>query len=247
MPTPRKVQATVDSIEQYADDLYILTLKPQGRVPRFKAGNFLHLAIDDYDPAMAWPDSRAFSIANSPKSAGLGIRLIFSRIGAFTGRMANELKVGSHVWIRLPYGDFHVIPEVGRTQVLVAGGSGISPFVSFLEQAVDEGLESPVRLFFGVRSPNHFVALDAIRIAEEKLANFKCHYFVENPGEALIPGVEEAPGVKVGRLSLSEILLWTDSQNSDYYLSGPPAMIESFQTGIIAEGVPGDRVFCDDW
>jgi NAD(P)H-flavin reductase len=65
MANPSKIQAEIVSVEPYGKDFFEVRMKPQGRVPRFKAGQFLHLTIDDYDPSGGfWPESRVFSIAS---------------------------------------------------------------------------------------------------------------------------------------------------------------------------------------
>ena len=66
MPTPIKLPAEVETIIQHTEDVKSFLMLPLKRCPNFKPGQFLHLAIDQYDPSFHWPESRVFSIANSP-------------------------------------------------------------------------------------------------------------------------------------------------------------------------------------
>lgn len=66
MPTPQKIRCRVDRLTDYGDHVYTVDLVPERRVPVFKAGQFLHLTLDEYDPAGFWPESRVFSIASPP-------------------------------------------------------------------------------------------------------------------------------------------------------------------------------------
>ena len=50
----------------HGERVYTLALRPERPVPRFRAGQFLHLALDPYDPTGFWPESRVFSIASPP-------------------------------------------------------------------------------------------------------------------------------------------------------------------------------------
>ena len=69
MPTPVKLPATVQEIITHGDDVFSLRLAPQRQIPPYLPGQFLHLALDAYDPSSHWPESRVFSIATSPTRA----------------------------------------------------------------------------------------------------------------------------------------------------------------------------------
>ena len=98
---------------------------------QFRPGQFLHLALDNYDPSFNWPESRVFSIANAPERNTL-IYLFRQKVD-FTNRMMNEISIGSQIWIKLPYGIFNFNDAIGEDVVLNCRGTGISPFISFLE------------------------------------------------------------------------------------------------------------------
>jgi ferredoxin-NADP reductase len=57
--------------------------------------------------------------------------------------------------------------------------------------------------------------------------------FPTQPGRLSIPLVTQALG---GRFS-----------SSNYYLSGPPAMIRSFRSDLATAGIPQDRIHIDEW
>ena len=241
MPVVRKVPAEVLAITRHTDDLFTLTLKPKRAAPRFKAGQFLHLALDPYDPSAHWPESRAFSIANSPRRAN-ELRIAFSVKGAFTKRMATQIQKGDEVWLKMPYGSFYVTSEAGADTVLIAGGTGITPFVSFLEQACDQGAPGGIRLFYGARSRRHLIFEKTARECATRLSDFGVWLFSESPDDAA------GPDYRYGRLHFE--LIWDllpHPMASTYYLSGPPEMIASFSDKLAANGVRADEIRTDDW
>lgn len=241
MPSPRKLPAIVSEITEHAPGVYTLTLRPEGRTPPFRAGQFLHLAIDPYSPEGHWPESRVFSIANSPRRSET-LKITYAVKGQFTRRMAAELVQGGTVWIKLPYGSFTLNPSETREVVLIAGGTGISPFVSFIESLCDEAPGARVRLFYGARQPEFFTHLPPIREAEEKIVGFQSHLFVENPGDS------PDPALRVGRLDISTIWeLVENPASAIYYLSGPPPMIRAFREQLHSRGVTPADVRVDDW
>ena len=122
-------------------------------VPRFKPGQFLHLALDAYQPGGFWPESRVFSIASSPRERDR-LAITYAVKGAFTARMERELAEGRGVWVKLPYGEFVI--DQSRDAVLFAGGTGVTAFTAFL-QSLETGRAPRVLLFYGARTPDLFV------------------------------------------------------------------------------------------
>lgn len=244
MPTPIKVAAKVAEIIEHADDLRSFILQTERRVPAFTPGQFLHLAIDAYEPGMHWPESRVYSIASSPFERER-IRVTISRQGAFTARMFSDLSVGSRVWLKLPYGTFCPSADATGSIVLIAGGSGITPFISFLEWAAVESPTATVDLHYGARSSNLLIYREAIeRLRSTGLGNLRATYYVEQTS-AQDAGI---PALVYGRLSVERI--WggqVDPKNSRFYLSGPKVMIDDFRRQLIQLGASPESVLSDDW
>lgn len=240
MANPVKLQVVVESLVPHGAGVYEIKLSPKGRIPRFKSGQFLHLTVDDYDPAGGfWPESRVFSIASSYGSPTIDI--VYSVKGAYTRKMETALAIGKEVWVKLPYGEFHIDSGCGRDIVLVAGGTGVSPFIPLInELAAGGGNGSKVRLYYGVRNKDQFLFLDAIRACAEKCNGFMFELFAE----------EDAgdPAVRTGRLDIDEIRKKACELSCPlHYLSGPPPMIKSFRSKLLEAGISEGNVKIDEW
>ena len=61
----KKYPAIVEDIRHLLPDIYTATFSSDKRF-KYKPGQFLHLALDEYDPSQAWPESRCFSMQSSP-------------------------------------------------------------------------------------------------------------------------------------------------------------------------------------
>jgi len=129
MAVVRKIRCKVERVTDHGEHVYTVELAPSALVPRFKPGQFLHLALDAYEPGGFWPESRVFSIASSPRDRDRLV-ITYAVKGAFTARMERELAPGVNVWVKLPYGEFVVDPS--RDAVLFAGGPGVTAFTAFL-------------------------------------------------------------------------------------------------------------------
>jgi NAD(P)H-flavin reductase len=239
MATPSKISALVEQVMAHGDRTYSVFFRPEGRLPRFKAGQFLHLALDEYEPSQHWPDSRVFSIASAPGE--LPLRLTFSVVGRFSGRMENELKPGARVWLKLPYGEFVVEPAPHI--VLVAGGTGISPYIPFLSAwAAQPQDASRVTLLYGVRTPGLFIFRDVVERCRAARPQFQVCLKSETPGAT-------DPAVQTGRLSLADVgALCPQPADDVFYLSGPPGMLEFFKRGLPEQlGVLPAQIRVDAW
>ena len=234
MANPVKVKATVTAVEKHTDSVVSYRFAPQGRVPKFRAGQFLHLALDEYHPEMQWPESRVFSIASSPSERRAELAVTISVKGAFTERIYNTLKEGGECWLKLPYGDFLFPP--GQRLVLIAGGVGITPFLSLLKQMLEEKSEQQVALYYGVRSADHFLFPDLLEQCMEQLPNFGQTVYCE----------DGSVGGEQGRLDIDRICQ-DAAPDSIFYLSGPFEMIEQFKARLKKLGICTERIRVDDW
>jgi NAD(P)H-flavin reductase len=240
MANPVKLQVIVERVVSHGDGVYELILVPLGRVPRYKAGQFLHLSVDDYDPSGGfWPESRVFSIASSFGTKD--IEVVYSVKGAYTRKMEESISPGKTLWVKLPYGEFHIDAECGRDVVLIAGGTGVSPFIPLIRELSGRGdMDSRIMLFYGVRKKGQLLFMDAISECSAKRPGFGCEIFAE----------EDAgdPAIRIGTLDIDRIRAETTGlANPLYYLSGPPAMIKKFMARLIELGVGRDDVKIDEW
>lgn len=238
MPTPVKLPARVAEVVEHAQDLRSFVLVPERRSPAFLPGQFLHLAVDPWDQASHWPESRVFSIASSPFERDR-LRITVSRQGAFTHRMFAELRVGSTVWLKLPYGTF--CPDAAAPAVLLAGGSGVAPFVSYLGWALVKAPAAAIELHYGARSLDLLVYRETVESYRERgLSNLHAHYYTETPS---LDG-----HATQGRLSARTA--WAgaaEPRAARFYLSGPKAMVDTLRGDLLELGASPLAVISDDW
>lgn len=234
MATPVKVKALVTRVVKHTPSVVSYQFAPQGRVPKFHAGQFLHLTLDDYQPDSPWPESRVFSIASSPAERASELAVTISVKGRYTERIFNTLEEGSACWLKLPYGEF-LFPS-DRHLVLIAGGVGITPFLSLFKQMLEDKSSQAVSLCYGVRAAEHYLFGDLLSRCEAELPHFRKAVTCE---DGSVPGNR-------GILNIDAIHA-AAPQNALFYLSGPPAMIQSFRTRLRELGVENECICVDDW
>ena len=244
MANPQKIKAEVKEIVSYGRQVYKLVFKTEKKIPRFKAGQFLHMTLDDFDPTTGfWPESRVFSIALCSDDRK-EVAIVYSVKGVYTKRMEDTLSVGTSVWLKAPYGEFIISNHIqdNQTAVLIAGGTGVSPFIPFLKQS---GNSSRIQLNYGLRNKD-------LMIFEEDLAavlgqdNFFMNLYLEEISDQIL--VSGNLAVMEGLLSVNSILDGIqDKEKSVFFISGPPVMIKLFQQQLIQSGIEKEKIVIDEW
>ncbi len=243
MSQPRKIRCSVAAILDHGGRVFTVDLVPVLPLPAFRPGQFLHLTVDEYDPASFWPDSRVFSIASSPRERQR-IRICYAVKGVYTAKMEQLLQVGGTVWVKLPYGEFLIDDTSGA--VLIAGGTGISAFTAFLE-ALTPATPRSVTLLYGARTPDLWLFRDMIERQLATCPAFSAIFFAES---GLCPSAtSHLPTLRIhlGRISLDTLTSDLRPLTSVFYLSGPPVMLKAISTDLASRGIPAERIRTDAW
>ncbi|MGA8046883.1 MAG: ferric reductase-like transmembrane domain-containing protein [Dermatophilaceae bacterium] len=139
-----------------------LELAPIGRPLRHRAGCFAFVKIQL--PGLREP--HAFTIASAPDEEHL--RFFVRNLGDWTAAIRQRDLVGAEVRVEGPYGHFEPLPDdrSGRRVVWVAGGVGITPFLSAVSiLPADAPAERRPLLVYSVRREHDATAIELLRRA----------------------------------------------------------------------------------
>ena len=228
----KKYPARVVAIHNYIDGVYTLELESLDKQFKYEPGQFLHLAIDEYDPSGQWPDSRCFSMQSNPNEET--IRITYAVKGQFTRQMEEQLQVGSEVWLKLPYGDLFTQPHNKANTVFIAGGTGITPFLSLFTHESFNEYTNP-RIYLGFRSKEY-------NIYHEELERMQKIRSIHNEFVTISLTYQDEQGI----LDIDAIQRNTTA-DAAIFISGPPVMIKAFKQILIEKGIPAVNVLTDDW
>jgi predicted ferric reductase len=170
-----------------------------------------------------------FSITSSPRERAL--RVTVKAVGDYT-RALRLLEPGAEAVVEGSYGSFtHENMASGR-QVWIAGGIGVTPFLSMARSLGDA--EGPsVDFYYCVEHEDEAHFVDELREIAARRKGVR---------------VTVVPRDREGFLTaarLAEEL--PDLRASDVLICGPPAMIESLRTQLRAAGVAGDRIHAEEF
>ncbi|MBP8828799.1 MAG: NADH:ubiquinone reductase (Na(+)-transporting) subunit F [Desulfobacter sp.] len=198
------------------------------------------------------PGFRAYSLANPPhdkETLMLNVRIATPPPGTegippgFGSSYVFGLKPGDRVLVSGPYGEF-MARETNREMCFVGGGAGMAPLRSHILHQLD-GIHSGRRISFwyGARSIKEMFYDEDFKELVEKYPNFSYHVALSDPD------AEDNWTGQTGFINtyLVDAYLSTheDPAEIEYYLCGPPPMINSVIHTLHEMGVEDDMIFYD--
>ncbi|MEM4325706.1 MAG: FAD-dependent oxidoreductase [Candidatus Pacearchaeota archaeon] len=155
----KKFRCYVREIKWETRDTFTIRLKTSERL-NFKPGQFCFLRINKDKLYARHP----FTISSAPNEDTLDFTMKIR--GKFT-KIAKELKKGEEVIVDGPFGIF-VIEDKDRTKdlVFIAGGVGITPFMSMIKNNLDSSRPQNITLIYSSKTKEDIIfkrELDRIR------------------------------------------------------------------------------------
>ncbi|MCW5773845.1 MAG: oxidoreductase, partial [Rhodospirillaceae bacterium] len=166
---------------------------------------------------------RDFSMASRPGDDVLEFHIRLVPGGAVTPYVAEKLRPGETVRVVGPYGNaFYRSRHTGPILAL-AGGSGLAPIKSTVEEALATGARQPIHLYFGVRAERDLYLLDHFAALAARHPNLK-----------FVPVLSEPDGPTTRRTGYLSEAVGKDFAAAEggldgfkAYLAGPPIMVET--------------------
>lgn len=150
-----------------------------GVLPPFQAGQYLAL----YLKVGNIRTSRPYSISSPPHHRGyydITVRRVEK--GLVSNFLLDEIKPGDEMDSSGPEGTFVHNPVIHpKTIIGVAGGSGITPFMSMIRQIAECGLDRNFYLFHGSRDAGDMIFRDALTGFAARFENIHYIPVIENP------------------------------------------------------------------
>ncbi len=170
-----------------------------------------------------------FSITSAPHERSL--RITVKAVGDYT-RALRALEEGAEAVVEGPYGSFTHRDLPGREQIWLAGGIGVTPFLS-MARSLRYANEPTVDLYYCVEHADEAHFLDELRAVASRRGDFRVSVVARDEVGFL---TAERLARESGDLASREILI-----------CGPPAMITSLRSQLTALGVPGDRIHAEEF
>lgn len=226
---------------------FYLTPHDRKPLPPFEPGQFLTFGLKIRTEAKVV--TRCYSLSDSPGKTDY-CRVTIKRVPSppdrpdlLPGKASNffhdELEVGDIVDVQAPSGHYYLDTLSHNPVVLIGGGIGVTPVLSMLNSIIEAGSQRETHFFYGiVNGADHAFKEHLQQIAQEN-ENVHLHVCYSRPRKEDIEGQDYQHAGWVSVDLFKQIL---NSNNYDFYICGPPAMMDSLVTGLAEWGVPEQHV-----
>lgn len=223
---PKRQYLKVASVLQRADDCKSFTLVPDEErgtkaLAYFGAGKYLTV----FETVEGMPITRAYSISSSPKDALEGRYVLTIKLvegGLMSRYILDNWDVGTKVEVSAPSGNFEYQPIRDAQKVIcLAGGSGITPFVSMANAIADGDEDFELTLLYGSRNYDNILFRDELDELSKKCDKIKVVHVISDEGSECPEGTEK------GFITADLIKKYApDDEPYSVFLCGPQQMYE---------------------
>jgi predicted ferric reductase len=222
----KDVPYIVERVNRLNASVVEVNLKPAAERLRHRAGQFLFIRFPETGKL---GESHPFTISSSPKEQR--IRLTIKSSGDFTQYLYKNLPEGAAARLEGGYGMFDY-KLGGASQVWIAGGIGLTPFISWIRD-INGNLEHSIDFIYSVRTLEEALFLDEIQKTQESNPSFRMHLFASN---------------RDGRLGAKKVVeLSGPVGDKDIFLCGPPPMMDALTEQFMEMGVPRQNIHFEEF
>jgi len=217
----------VEAVSRLNGTTIEVALKPRGEKLQFTAGQFIFIRFEG-DRVLAEP--HPFTVSSAPPENNLRISIKAS--GDWTQYLYDHVKPGMQANVDGAYGMFNY-KTGGKQQVWIAGGIGLTPFLSWIRDFKEHLAERDIDFYYCMRVAEDALFLEEVERAAAQHKNFRAHVSYSN---------------KDGHLSVEQVVRSSGPiTGKEIYLCGPIAMIQAFQKGFMKLGASAGKVHFEEF
>jgi predicted ferric reductase len=221
--------AAVNRLDEHVTEV---VMEPRDRPLMYAPGQFLFVnfreRFSEQLPLFLRNQFHPFSITSAPDEPRL--RITVKAVGDYT-RALRTLEPGTAAVVEGPYGSFSSRDLRNDRQIWIAGGIGVTPFLSMARSL--NGDAPAVDFYYCVEHEPEAHFLDEIRAIAREHEHFRV---------AVVPRDREG-FLTAERLATEN----EDLASSEVLICGPPAMIESLRSQLKARGMPGSQIHAEEF
>ena len=220
---PKEQKLVISRIEEHGNIAKSYYFKSDTELAYFKAGQYLTFKLEIGNSVV----TRSYSIASSPASALNGeYQITVKRIndGFVSDYILDNWNVGDEVIAYAPEGNMTYCPlRDAQNIVAIAGGSGITPFLS-LARAIDQGDEDcTLTLLYGCRTSDEILFKSELDSLSEKNDKINVVYVLSHSDE---------DGYEKGFVGADIIKKYAPEGNYSIFVCGPGGMYKFLETEL---------------
>jgi ferredoxin-NADP reductase/MOSC domain-containing protein YiiM len=228
----------VAQIRKESDDVTSFVLEPvDGQpLPAFHAGQFvvLRLLVDPDKPAVL----RSYSLSDLPAADHVRISVKRESSGIGSSFLCYRTRQGDVLDVSAPRGQF-TLRSGENPIVLISAGVGATPVMSILHELAAEKSQRQVWWIYGARNGAEHPFAKESRSLLKELCCGRSQIVYSRPAASDRPGLDFDTS---GHIDIALLEKLAVSQDSDFYLCGPSAFMQTMRDGLRDWGVLAERV-----
>lgn len=171
--------------------------------------------------------TRSYSFSSMPKDGVVEFLVRNIPNGLMSSYLSNAAKAGDALTLTGPIGSFY-LRDVTRPVLMLAGGTGLAPFLAMLEALQAKGSAHPIHLIYGVTNDDDLVEVDRLTAFAAAIPGFTFVTVVADAASA-----HDRKGYVTHHMPDAAL----HGGNVDIYLCGPPPMVDAVRAHLAATGV----------
>ena len=188
----------------------------------FLPGQYVNIQVPGTDQA------RSFSFSSGPGEDEVNFLIRNTQYGVLTTYLRERAKAGDKISFNGPLGSFY-LRKIERPVLLLAGGTGLAPFLSMLNKIEQDGVgEHPIHLIFGVTNDPDLVEVEKLEGYASRMPNFTFTCVVAS---------EESSYPTKGFVTHHMKPEHLHDGFVDVYLCGPPPMVDAVRKYLADQGI----------
>src|SRR3989338_7885665 len=182
---------------------------------------------------------RAYSIASSPLDKGsIELTIELTPDGRLTPFFHKKVEVGDEFEISQPKGHFTYTEEMGNEIVLIAGGSGVVPFMSIMKYCTQKKLDTKITLLYSAKTVDRIIYREELNRLADENRNITVLYTITRQTEGW--------DGRAGRID-RQLLEGNFSPKKLFYICGPIPFIRDIGATLKELGADRQNIKRDVW
>jgi ferredoxin-NADP reductase len=207
----------------------------------FKPGQALDIVLIHPPNSDAGGARHTFSLISAPFQGELAIATRM-RDSAFK-RALRALPIGSPAKVEGPFGSLTLHNNRARPAVFIAGGIGITPFMSILRQAARDQLPQQLILLYSNRRPEDAPFMAELQQLERQNKNFRLIATMTEMNKSSRPWEGETRLIDENLVKR----VGSDLSAPIYYLAGPPSLVAALREILNRTGIDDDDIRSEEF
>ena len=234
--TPEKFTAILkEKIKETEDITTFRFEREDGKRFEFLPGRFVNLMIETMPKEFG--TTRAYSICSSPLSQHIDLTIKIKDHG-YT-KLLSDLEIGTKVTMLGPLGEFKLDPEKDSRICLLAGGIGITPFMSMVRFIAARGMSNKVVLLYSSRTEEDTAFRKELEGIAKRLRNIRIVITLTR---------ERKEGFEHGRIDEKKFLDHVPiPKDYTYFICGSKEMVDTMPGTLKGMGIPYEKIRVEKW